>query len=288
MRDRQYTCYQKEDREAFAAYQKAHPNNLWSLSRLAQEAVEAERWEEVIRHAEALIRLVPEDAGSGSGYHLKAQALRKLERIEEEIGVLREIAERDPSAMAVFLRLIELDQQRQDWLQVQLQARRAIALNPFLRSPQQALAEAAEALQETVWMISAKYDTVARLLTKLRDATDTLLNGAVSYSVTVPPNPPDHPIEMEARQSAYLLYKEALHNVVKHAHAKHVNIVIAYEGSRLSISIEDDGRGFDPEKDDTGNGLGLMRERAARYDGSFRVASVLGRGTTVSFTLRIR
>jgi len=137
-------------------------------------------------------------------------------------------------------------------------------------------------------MISAKYDTVARLLTKLRDTTDTLLHGAVTYSVSVPPNPPDQAIEMEARQSAYLLFKEALHNVVKHARAKHVNIVIEYEKPRLTISIEDDGRGFDPEMADSGNGIGLMRERAARYDGSFRLTSVPGRGTTVQFSLRLR
>jgi signal transduction histidine kinase len=54
------------------------------------------------------------------------------------------------------------------------------------------------------------------------------------------------------------------------------------------VEIADDGKGFDPQEADRGNGIGLMRERAARYDGSFRLTSVPGRGTTVEFSLRLR
>lgn len=133
------------DKDSFAAYLKKHPTNLWAIRRYADAMMEQANWEEAIKTADMLIQLVPEDAGSGSGWQIKAAALRKLGRVDEEASVLRSIAERESDAMSVFLRLIELDLPRKDWPQVQASAQRAIALNPFLRTPQQALAEAAEA-----------------------------------------------------------------------------------------------------------------------------------------------
>jgi tetratricopeptide (TPR) repeat protein len=115
------------------------------MRKYAGDMLEQENWQEAITAADALIQLVPEDFGDGSGYQLKATALRKLKREEEELAVLRTIAEHDSSAMPVFLRLIEVDVAKQDWPQVLANARRATALNPFLRSPQQALGEAGEA-----------------------------------------------------------------------------------------------------------------------------------------------
>ncbi|MDZ4288661.1 MAG: hypothetical protein U0984_11920, partial [Prosthecobacter sp.] len=134
------------DPASLAAYLKEHPDNLWAIHLHAAEMMDQEKWEEAIRSANDLIQLVPEDFDTGSGYQIKAAALRKLGRAEEETALLRVIAERDSSAMPVFLRLIEIDLPKKDWPQVQANARKAIALNPFLRTPQQALGEAAEAL----------------------------------------------------------------------------------------------------------------------------------------------
>jgi len=57
--------------------------------------------------------------------------------------------------MPIFLRLIELDAKKQDWPQVRANAERALALNPFLRTPQQAMADAADALGEKDRSIAA-------------------------------------------------------------------------------------------------------------------------------------
>ncbi len=143
------------DAESLAAYLKKRPTNLWAIHQQADALIEQEEWEQVILIADKLIQLSPEDVSGGSGYQMKANALRKLNRIEEETAVLRLIAERESSAMPIFLRLIELDLPRQDWPQVQANAQRAIALNPFLRTPQQSLAESAEALGQKDAAIAA-------------------------------------------------------------------------------------------------------------------------------------
>lgn len=127
-----------------ATYVKSHPQNLPAMRRYAGLLMKEEKWDEALRVSDQLIQLLPEDTGNESGYQLKADVLRKLKREDEEIAVLRHIADHETSAMAVFLRLIEYDTKRRDWPAVRINAERAIALNPFLRSPQQALAEASE------------------------------------------------------------------------------------------------------------------------------------------------
>ncbi|WP_078815150.1 peptidase MA family metallohydrolase [Prosthecobacter debontii] len=133
------------DAGSLAAFRQKHPSNLWAIRRYAEAMVQQEKWDEVLRAAEDLIQLLPEDTSEQGGYQLKAEALRGLKKETEELEVLRHIADHESSAMAVFLRLIEEDSRQQNWSALQTHAQRALALNPFLRSPQQALAESAEA-----------------------------------------------------------------------------------------------------------------------------------------------
>jgi tetratricopeptide (TPR) repeat protein len=143
------------DEPSLVTYLKKHPRNLWAIHRQIDRFMELSDWDSVLPLADQLIEWVPEDVSTDSGYQLKATALRKLRRTEEEAAVLRLMVERDPSAKAVLLRLIELDLAGKDWESVQTQAQRTIALNPFLLAPQQALAEAAEALGQSTEAIAA-------------------------------------------------------------------------------------------------------------------------------------
>jgi signal transduction histidine kinase len=83
----------------------------------------------------------------------------------------------------------------------------------------------------------------------------------------------------------YRVVQEALHNVVRHAKAKSVQIQLAeHQGERLLLSIQDDGQGFIPERE-KGVGLLGMEERVVHLHGSFRVASRPGQGTLIEVEL---
>src|ERR1019366_4588619 len=71
----------------------------------------------------------------------------------------------------------------------------------------------------------------------------------------------------EYKTCIYRVVQEALHNVARHAAAGSVRIVAQQEPQRLVLSIQDDGRGFDPERT---RGLGLlgMEERVANLGGT--------------------
>ncbi|MBL9178281.1 MAG: tetratricopeptide repeat protein [Verrucomicrobiaceae bacterium] len=143
------------DEGSFASYLKEHPNNLPATRKYAQEMVRQKNWPEVLKMADALIRLLPEDFSAQGGHSLKVLALRELKRTDDETAVLRHIAENSSSAQSTFLRLIELDEPRQRWDEIKTNALRFMALNPFLATPQKALAKAAEALKDIPTAIAA-------------------------------------------------------------------------------------------------------------------------------------
>jgi PAS domain S-box-containing protein len=92
------------------------------------------------------------------------------------------------------------------------------------------------------------------------------------------------PLELEA--GLYRITQEAIHNVVKHASATKVRVLISREPSEVRLSIEDDGVGFDPTAASPGTlGLASMRSRAERLGGSLAISSEPGRGARVAVTV---
>lgn len=87
----------------------------------------------------------------------------------------------------------------------------------------------------------------------------------------------------EIETTLYRVVQEALSNVVKHAGAEHVSIVVSHRDDSVAATVDDDGHGFDPAtvRDDA---LGLvgMRERLALVGGTLEIESSPGRGTTVA------
>jgi len=88
----------------------------------------------------------------------------------------------------------------------------------------------------------------------------------------------------EHKTCVYRIVQEALNNCSKHAYAKHVQVTIRQKPGRLSLTIQDDGKGFDPVR---ARGLGLvgMTERVSQLNGILKVDSVAGRGTSLCVDL---
>jgi signal transduction histidine kinase len=101
--------------------------------------------------------------------------------------------------------------------------------------------------------------------------------------VDLEPRLGDERLPSDVETTLYRITQEALTNVVKHAHAKHVSIVLTRRDGSISAVIEDDGQGFSEEQG-SDNGLGLlgMHERIALVDGRLAVESSPGSGTTLS------
>jgi len=91
---------------------------------------------------------------------------------------------------------------------------------------------------------------------------------------------------MDRQRDLVLMFKEALHNVQKHASAREVNIALTQSQTLVTLTIQDDGRGFDAASPAAGGmGLSNLRRRAAKHGGSVAITSEPGCGATLAITL---
>ena len=106
--------------------------------------------------------------------------------------------------------------------------------------------------------------------------------------------PADFRLPDEIESNLYRIVQEALNNVAKHAGATHVSVLLEHRGDEAAIIIEDNGRGFDPDRALKSRerhmmmGLLGMRERAALIDGDVQIESAPGKGTTVFVRIPIK
>jgi len=116
-----------------------------------------------------------------------------------------------------------------------------------------------------------------------------LLRGQYALSIIIMAGP-EPPLSARRRNGLFYIAKEALWNVVKHAEATRVDIVLARENDHLTLTIVDDGVGFEPLifSKEAAAGLGNMEERAREMGGSFALQSRPGYGTRVTARIPAR
>jgi signal transduction histidine kinase len=94
----------------------------------------------------------------------------------------------------------------------------------------------------------------------------------------------------EVETALYRIVQEALTNAIKHAEANSVSITLTRTQDSVTVVVEDNGRGIEPMRGDSGSGLGLagMRERLALLDGKLRIESSPDAGTTIVAEVPLR
>lgn len=156
--------------------------------------------------------------------------------------------------------------------------------------------ELTRAMDEIVWAVNPRHDTLDSLANYLsRFAHDYLSAADIRCRLDVPLQLPALPVAAEKRHNLFLAFKEALHNIVQHGAASEVRVELKWEPAQLTLSVADNGRGFDTASSARnpaasgriarGNGLANMRRRLADIGGACDIASKPGTGTTVVFTL---
>jgi len=87
----------------------------------------------------------------------------------------------------------------------------------------------------------------------------------------------------EVETNLYRITQEALNNVQKHAQACKAGVILERRDGQVTLIVEDDGKGFDPDEKGGGVSMGLinMSERAALIDGRLEIESAPGAGATI-------
>ena len=145
-------------------------------------------------------------------------------------------------------------------------------------------------LDEIVWFINPRHDTLESLLLYLREYLANYFESAEIHSrFDFPTHIPPVPLPADVRRNIFLVAKEAAHNIIKHSGAAEVFVKLTLEENDLHILIEDDGRGFSHTQPSTfGNGLKNMQKRMDDIGGAFSISSSDGKGTTASIRSKVR
>ena len=133
--------------------------------------------------------------------------------------------------------------------------------------------QAAQQMSDVVWGLDAKHLSLSQLLARMRDhAQEVLPPAGLDVRFQISADLPDPELSPTLGHNLYLIYKEALHNVVKHARATTVTVQLAATAGLL-LTVADDGRGHDGQPRPGGHGLVNMQARALAVGGTVRYES---------------
>jgi len=154
----------------------------------------------------------------------------------------------------------------------------------------QAADETVRALEEIVWAVRPGSDSLQSLVEYVAHFSNELFEGdGTRCRLDLPHDLPQLSLPPELRHNIFLVVKEALTNVIKHAQAKEVHVQAKATGDTLEFIVQDDGHGFEPGKsshESQRNGLSNMQRRAATMGGQLTVQTTKT-GTAVRLVVPI-
>jgi signal transduction histidine kinase/Tfp pilus assembly protein PilF len=153
--------------------------------------------------------------------------------------------------------------------------------------------EVVEAMGDIIWSMNVKHDKLTNLIVYTRKyAMEFFENTAIDCKVIIPSDVPELSIEGKVRRNIFLVVKEALHNVLKHACADKVTLQFEITTHAMRIVIEDNGKGIKHSEEAVfRNGLTNMASRMEEVSGTFLITappnSEALTGTRIELTLPI-
>jgi signal transduction histidine kinase len=147
-----------------------------------------------------------------------------------------------------------------------------------------------DGMSEIIWAINPQNNTLDNLSAYLRKCAAAAFEMTpVRCRLEFPETVPDHPISAEFRRHIFMVVKEAMHNVIKHAQATEVEMKFISYDHALEVLVKDNGQGFALETlKKSGNGLSNMSKRMEEVGGKFEIQSQPQRGTTIKISAKIK
>jgi signal transduction histidine kinase len=141
-----------------------------------------------------------------------------------------------------------------------------------------------QSIRDTVWTLNPNNDSVEQLFEKMRSLAFQLLTPqdiSLDFNNQLSATEINRlKMSMEQRQNIYLIFKEALNNILKHAEATKVSVDLRMtKEGELRLFISDNGRGFDTSQDYEGNGLKNFKKRALESFMEVKLDSKIENGT---------
>jgi signal transduction histidine kinase len=154
-----------------------------------------------------------------------------------------------------------------------------------------------DSMRDIVWAIDPRRGDLSSMVFRVRQfASDVLEPQKIKLEFHAPSELEKIKLDPEQRRHLFLIFKEAINNIARHAECASVSLTIKVSRNRLIVEIRDDGRGFSdmrPQKSlsqggGSGHGLENMQSRAEELGGHLSVDSSPGHGTRLKLMVPIR
>jgi signal transduction histidine kinase len=158
-----------------------------------------------------------------------------------------------------------------------------------LRRISEEVSYCSRALDDIIWSADPRNDTLDETMVRMRRYCAELfeLAGGIVCHLDMDEQFIAHKLCMEQRRDIYLLYKEALNNIYKHADASAMWVRVGVKRNSLEMMFADNGKGFNAAKASHGNGLRNMRARVQKWRGTISIHSKEHNGTRLQMLLPI-
>ena len=145
-----------------------------------------------------------------------------------------------------------------------------------------------ESMNDIVWSINPNNDSFENVLLRIRSTSYELLE-AINCKLVFDADPAltQLKLSMIQRRNLYLIFKESLNNIIKHAHPQQVSIHFKLLQKNLTLTIVDDGVGFTLQDCKEGNGLVNMQKRAKELNGKISLSTTPKTGCSMELTFPV-
>jgi signal transduction histidine kinase/ligand-binding sensor domain-containing protein len=146
-----------------------------------------------------------------------------------------------------------------------------------------------KSVDEIVWAVSPRNDTLSQLLDYAGQyAVDFLNSAGIRCRIDFPEKIPNRKLNADIRHGLFMVVKESLNNAVKHSGATEIGLTARLDGSFLNLSVSDNGRGFScSQENDLSDGLRNMKQRVTDLGGECVIESNPQTGTNVRVQLNL-
>ena len=137
-------------------------------------------------------------------------------------------------------------------------------------------------MQDIVWSINPYNDSFEKIITRMKVfAAEILEPKDIELKFSAEESLNSLELSSDRRKNFFLIFKEAVNNCAKYAACKKVDVELKKEGSKIYLSVKDDGKGFDMDTVRKGNGLATMQARAKELKGEYSITSSPGNGVFI-------
>lgn len=161
-------------------------------------------------------------------------------------------------------------------------------VNPMLQTITESSRKMLDAMADIVWTINPENDNFEKILLRMRSFAYEMLGAKnIDFEFIAGDDVSSMNLLMETRKNLYLIFKEAVNNMIKYSEANKAVFSLTHTGNVLTMLIKDNGKGFNPATRKAGNGLNNIRNRAEEINGKLVISSFPGEGTSIELKVAV-